>query len=167
MVRLKMSKSWETLTPVLAEASVSLLSFEMTSLRDLSPRCKWPRSATAVWTSARPTRSSRTANRLNKSLHRAVREATITRRVVRRRGIGRRETAGGDAPGGEARRRIANRVRRKVSLRVPEGQGARKAGRSLRRVRRTTGMMRNRITLKVLMKRKSPLYLRTRIATDN
>lgn len=85
----------------------------------------------------------------------------------RRRGIGRRETAGGDAPGGEARRRIANRVRRKVSLRVPEGQGVKRAEKSLRKVRRTTGMMRNRITLKVLMKRKSPLYLRTRIATDN
>jgi len=152
---------------VLAEASVSLLSFEMTLLRDLSPRCKWPRSATVAWTSVRLTRSSQTASRLNKSLQPAVKEATTILRLVTRRGTGRRGTAGGDARGGEARRRIANRAKRMVSLRVPEGLGARKAGRSLRRVRRRTGMMTNRITLRALMKRKSPLYLRTRIATDN
>jgi hypothetical protein len=51
---------------------------------------------------------------------------------------------------------------------VPEGLKARTAGikKSLRRVTRIGMMIRNKITLKVLMKMKSPPYLRTRIATD-
>ena len=104
-------------------------------------------------------------SKLNKS-HQVIKEGTTLRAT--RRGTERRGTAEGEGLGGEGRRRIGNRQMKMEGLILQEGPRARTVGskRSLRRVKRIE-IKRNRSTLRALRKMKSPLYLRTRTATDN